>query len=261
MESEGRLFFKQWPLAPNSRESLITCANVSRQVTFFSKMAFGECQRVWRVRSKQVGKCRRVWRVQANQVGKCRRVWQVLAKPLDECWHNKDRLFYAQITYFIFIKWSSLHSLNLPNSPNLPNLPNSRKTCFWRDWRVWLGKCWRVRANQVGKCRQILRVQPLFKKGHFGEYSNWPKMANFWRVLEFDKFAVEWPLLTFFTQITHEWGVFFQIYTHVCWNIFWNKIFCCIMYNNGILVFHDLTWYSSVKFNFQILKFKFQVPF
>ncbi len=46
---------KQWPLAPNSRDSLITRANVSRQVTFFSKMAFGECQRVWRVWAKQVG--------------------------------------------------------------------------------------------------------------------------------------------------------------------------------------------------------------
>jgi len=28
---------KQWPLAPNSRDSLITRANVSRQVTFFQK--------------------------------------------------------------------------------------------------------------------------------------------------------------------------------------------------------------------------------
>jgi hypothetical protein len=40
---------KQWPLAPNSREWQITRANVARQVTFFSKMAFGECRRVWRV--------------------------------------------------------------------------------------------------------------------------------------------------------------------------------------------------------------------
>ncbi len=36
---------KQWPLAPNSREWQITRANVSRQVTFFSKMAFGKSVR------------------------------------------------------------------------------------------------------------------------------------------------------------------------------------------------------------------------
>ncbi len=41
---------KQWPLAPNSREWRITRANVSRRVTFFSKMAFGKCRRVCRIR-------------------------------------------------------------------------------------------------------------------------------------------------------------------------------------------------------------------
>ena len=113
----------------------------------FPEMAFGECGRVWQVRAKQVGECRRVWRV--------------LAKPLDECWHKKDRLFYAQITYFICIKLFSLHSLNSPNSPNSLNLRKTRQTCLLRVWRVlakWFGKCWqvwRVRANQVGKCRQI----------------------------------------------------------------------------------------------------------
>jgi hypothetical protein len=40
---------KQWPLAPNSRDSLNTRANLARRVTFFSKMAFGECRRVCRV--------------------------------------------------------------------------------------------------------------------------------------------------------------------------------------------------------------------
>ncbi len=38
---EGALYFcvlfKQWPLAPNSRDSRVTRANVSRRVTFFSK--------------------------------------------------------------------------------------------------------------------------------------------------------------------------------------------------------------------------------
>ncbi len=105
---------KQWPLTPNSRDSLNTRANLARRVTFFSKMAFGECWRVWRVRAKQVGECRQVWQVRANQVGECRRVW---------------------------------------------------------------------------------RVRHISEKGHFGEYSNLPKMANFWRVLKFAKFAGEWPLL------------------------------------------------------------------
>jgi len=43
------MILKQWPLAPNSRKWQITRANVSRRVTFLSKMAFGECGRVWRV--------------------------------------------------------------------------------------------------------------------------------------------------------------------------------------------------------------------
>ncbi len=107
------------------------------------------------------GECQQVWRVRANQDGECRRVWRVLAKPFDECWHKKDRSFYAQITYCICIKRSSLHLLNSPNSQNLPNSPNSHKTCLSRVWRVlakWFGECRRVRrvwANQVGKCWRI----------------------------------------------------------------------------------------------------------
>jgi hypothetical protein len=42
----------------------------------------------------------------------------------------------------------------------------------------------------------MYRVRPIFQNGHFGEYSNSPKLANFRRVLEFDKFAGEWPLLS-----------------------------------------------------------------
>ncbi len=117
---------KQWPLAPNLRDSLNTRANLARRVTFFSKMAFGECRRVWRVRSKQVGECQGVWWVRATRLGKCQQVWRVLTK-------------------------------------------------------------------QVGECR---RVWHIYKKGHFGKYSNLPKMANFRRVLEFAKFGGEWPLLS-----------------------------------------------------------------
>jgi hypothetical protein len=78
-------FNKQWPLAPDSREWRITRANVSRRVTFFSKMAFGECPRVWRVRATRLGECWRVWRVRATQLGECRRVWRVRVTRHGEC--------------------------------------------------------------------------------------------------------------------------------------------------------------------------------
>jgi hypothetical protein len=57
---------KQWPLAPNSQEWQITRANVARQVTFFSKMAFGKSQGVWRVRATWLGECRRVSHISEN---------------------------------------------------------------------------------------------------------------------------------------------------------------------------------------------------
>ncbi len=123
-----------------------SCEWVEASHIFF-KNGLRRMSLVWRVRANQFGECRRV---RANQVGECRQVWQVLAKPLDECWHMQDSLFYTQITYFMCIKRSSLHSINLPNSPNSLN---SRKTC-----QACLSQVWRVR--------------PIFKKGHFGKYSN-----------------------------------------------------------------------------------------
>jgi hypothetical protein len=54
---------------------------------------------------------------------------------------------------------------------------------------------YRVRGKWLANVGQMYRVRPIFQNGHFGEYSNSPKLANFWRVLEFDKFAGEWPLL------------------------------------------------------------------
>ncbi len=127
---------KQWPLAPNSRKWQITHANVSNASLIFPEMTFGECGRVRRVRAKHVGECRRIYRVRAKQVGERLRVWRVLAKPLDECWLKQDRSFYVQITYFICIKRSSLHSLNLPNLPNLPNSCKTHQTCLSRGWGV-----------------------------------------------------------------------------------------------------------------------------
>ncbi len=146
------------------------------------------------------GKCGRVWRVRAKQVGECRQVWRVLAKPLDECWFKQDRSFYAQITYFICIKRSSLHSLNLPNSPNLLNLCKTRQTR--------LSRVWRVLAKWFGECQPVWRVRPIFQKDHIGKFSNSPKMANFRPVLEFDKFAAKWPLLNFFSKMSFKLFIF-----------------------------------------------------
>jgi hypothetical protein len=70
-------FFKQWPLAPNLQEWRITRANVSRRVTFLSKMDFGKCGRVWRV-----PKMATFWRM---------RVWQVFKiKPGGLDWSRRD---------------------------------------------------------------------------------------------------------------------------------------------------------------------------
>jgi hypothetical protein len=62
---------KQWPLAPNSPKWQITRANVSRQVTFFSKMANVECERMYRVRGngwRMSGECIE----SGKMVGECR---------------------------------------------------------------------------------------------------------------------------------------------------------------------------------------------
>jgi hypothetical protein len=63
VKNEKSRFTKQWPRAPNSRKWRITRANVSRRVTFLSKMAFGKCGRVWRVPQMAEFWQMRVWRV------------------------------------------------------------------------------------------------------------------------------------------------------------------------------------------------------
>ena len=154
------------------------------------------------------GQCRRVWCVRAKQVGECRQVWRVLAKPLYECWLNQDRTFYAQITYFICIKLSSLHSLNLPNSPNSPkfalhspfaSLASPRNTA----WRMSASLAsprnttWQMLAslassrNRAWRMLASLASLHISENGCFGKYSHSPKMASFARVLKFAKFAGE----------------------------------------------------------------------
>ncbi len=53
---------------------------------------------------------------------------------------------------------------------------------------------WQVLSKRLCECRQVWRVRLISEKDHFGEYSNSPKMVNFRGVLEFAKFACEWPI-------------------------------------------------------------------
>jgi hypothetical protein len=69
-----------------------------------------------------------------------------------------------------------------------------------------VGEC-RANVSSPGKWLanggRMYRVRPIFQNGHFGEYLNSPKLANFRRVLEFDKFAGEWPLLSKYTNLVY----------------------------------------------------------
>ncbi len=82
---------KQWPLAhysrgltqelgkkrsASTRKRASTCTRRLRVCRVHSKR-FGECRRVWLVRTKLFGKFRRVRQVHVKWFGKCRQVWRV----------------------------------------------------------------------------------------------------------------------------------------------------------------------------------------
>ncbi len=113
------------------------------------------CSQVWRVLTKLFGECRRVCPVDATVFGKCQRVWRVheqtyswhcqvwqmsqvpiLAKVYTSA-HNKECSFFAQKTYVICIKRSSLH---------LPNLRNTCQTCF-----LWVPYFCHTRQTQLAR--------------------------------------------------------------------------------------------------------------
>jgi hypothetical protein len=48
----------------------------------------------------------------------------------------------------------------------------------------------------------MYRVRPIFQKRAFWRVLAFAKLANFRRVLEFDKFAGEWPLLIIYLFIS-----------------------------------------------------------
>jgi hypothetical protein len=86
---------KQWP---NLRDSLITHTNLARRVTFFSKMAFCECRRVWRVLAKLL--------MNVGESGK------------------SSQNFMANVACPNIFQFLGI--LYLPDLLNLQNLPNSR---------------------------------------------------------------------------------------------------------------------------------------
>jgi hypothetical protein len=115
----------------------------------------------------------RMYRVRPKQVGNCRR--------------KEDRSFYAQITYIICIKRSSLHSLNSPNSLNsLNSCKFAFRECIksgesgWRmageciesgesGWRM-VGEC--IESGQFSKMAILASTRIRQNWRIFGEYSN-----------------------------------------------------------------------------------------
>ena len=75
-----------------------------------------------------------------------------------------------------------------------PLAPNSPK---WRITRANVSNASLILAN-AGECIvcRMYRVRPKWQKWPFWQVLEFAKLANFRRVLEFDKFAGEWPLLS-----------------------------------------------------------------
>ncbi len=125
------IFSKQWLLVPNLRDSLITCANLARKVTFFQKLAFGECRQVWRVLAKRLGECRVVWGVshisEKHHFCKCvylpkvQKFWRVVALA-------KFALELPMLNFVSFFPAMSSSARCLP--PQVRTQP----TIFWKQF-------------------------------------------------------------------------------------------------------------------------------
>ncbi len=125
----------------------------------------GECRRMYRVRGKWLANVGRMYRVRGKWLANVGRMYRVRPKQVVKCRRKQDRSFYAQITYFMCIKRSSLHLLNSPNSPNSLNSCKSRQICLSRMYRVrgkWLanvGRMYRVRGNWLANVGRMYRVR------------------------------------------------------------------------------------------------------
>jgi hypothetical protein len=147
---------KQWPLAPNLWDLLITHANLARRVTFFSKMAFGKCRRVWRV-----------WKM--TIFGEC---------EFGE--YSIKTLAPSQCTFQAWYIWAILAKL--------------AKLAKYHD--KYFGKCEFGKYSKKSLASLAsLASHKKFQNCHFGKCEYSPKMDIFCRVLELAKFACEWPFL------------------------------------------------------------------
>jgi len=136
---------------------------------------------MYRVRRKGLANVGRMYRVRGKWLGNVGRMYRVRPKQVGNCRRKEDRSFYAQITYFICIKRSSLHSLNSPNSPNSLNLLNSLNSCKFAfreciesgesGWRM-AGEC--IQSGESGwrMAGECIESGQNGENGHFGKYSN-----------------------------------------------------------------------------------------
>jgi hypothetical protein len=69
-----------------------------------------------------------------------------------------------------------------------------------------VGRMYRVRGKGLANVGRMYRVRPKWRKWPFWRVLEFAKLANFRRVLKFDKFAGEWPLLSVkpFSKVTEE---------------------------------------------------------
>ena len=84
------LSFKQWPLAPNLQDSPNTRTNLARRVTFLSKMANVERERMYQVRGngwQMSGKCiesgESGWRMSGECIESVENGWRMSGKCIE----------------------------------------------------------------------------------------------------------------------------------------------------------------------------------
>ena len=97
MRGMVRRNIKQWPLAPNSPKWRITRANVSRGVTFFSKMANVERERMYRVRGNG-------WRMSGECIESGENGWRMSGECIESGQSRAANVGASKIGRFIYKK-------------------------------------------------------------------------------------------------------------------------------------------------------------
>ncbi len=152
MDVKSFVLSKQWPLACHLPELLISYPNLAWRDTFFSKMAFGKCRRVWPVLVKLLGKCWWVWWVLKFLVfGHF--VWARHAKFVKP-WKKR---YFVTFWVFFFSRWP------------LANVSKSGK--YLLNCLANVGKS----GKHIKIACRVLRVGPvsknIWKIWFFGKYS------------------------------------------------------------------------------------------